>query len=298
MKKIFISSLIVATLASANTMAAQTITDSLVTDLPCNKVTMNEIYKRMSPRQFSSDFHLPTTNWEYDVKSGLYQLGVCWSLSRAQRLFFYLGRWNAPSEYSRPQTLQVLNMLRGNPTYPVMQNQEAYPRMDFGILATLIRGVGDRDFKSEIEKYETERFHKFAKNLKLIIGNGSRSKKNNLESRNLLVQNLQNNKFSLVVVRASRVAQHVVLAKRYTRESNGDVKFWVYDSNRPGHDALLTYRQADSRFYAPGIVTGIVPIKDTNDPVGVYIVDEKERDPVEATLVRHYSSLCSSLNRR
>ncbi|WP_413585129.1 hypothetical protein [Bdellovibrio sp. HCB274] len=289
---------IVATLTSNSVQAAKTVTDSLVTDLPCNKVTASEIYKRMSPRQFSSDFHLPNVNWSYDVKGGLYELGVCWSLSRAQRLFFYLGRWNAPAEFSRPQTLQVLNMLRGSSIYPIMQNQEAYPRQDFGILAELMRGVGARDFKTEIEKYETERFHKFAKNLKLIIGNGSRSKKNNQESKSLLVQNLQTNKLSLIVIRASRVAQHVVLVKRYQREQNGDIKFWVYDSNRPGQDALLTYRQADSRYYAPGIIYGIVPQKDLHDPVGVYIVDEKERDPVESTLVRHYSSLCSSLSRK
>ncbi|WP_413575612.1 hypothetical protein ACLVWU_14765 [Bdellovibrio sp. HCB290] len=298
MQRILTLFILLAALTSQSALASKSISDSLVTDLPCNKITASEIYKRMSPRQFSSDFHLPTTNWEYNVKSGLYQLGVCWSLSRAQRLFFYLGRWNAPSEYARPHTLQVLNMLRGSSVYPIMQNQESYPRQDFGILAALMRGVGDRDFKTEIEKYETDRFHKLAKNLKLIIGSGSRSKKNNQQSKGLLIQNLQLNKMSLIVIRASRVAQHVVLVKRYQREQNGDVKFWVYDSNRPGHDALLTYRQADSRYYAPGIVYGIVPEKDLHDPVGVYIVDEKERDPVEATLVRHYSSLCSSLSRK
>jgi hypothetical protein len=196
-------------------------------------------------------------------------------------------------------------MLRGDATYPVMLNQENHPRTDLGMLGNLMDGVstrsGDknlhRNFRSEIEKYELERFHKLGKNLKYLIGSGTRSKKNNRETKDQLVGNLQINKLTMLIVRANRMAQHVVLAKRFERLQNGDINFYVYDSNHPTEDNVLTYSQTDSRFYSPGIVYGVVPAKDLNDPLGIYIVDEKERDPIETSLVRYYSSLCSSLNK-
>ncbi|UYL09942.1 hypothetical protein B9G69_005050 [Bdellovibrio sp. SKB1291214] len=294
-----------ALLIGSSSFAQRTVSDSLVSDLPCDKVTANEIYRRMSQNQFSSSYHIPLTNWGVEAKNGLYELGVCWSLSRAQRLLFYLNRWNETSTVRGPQTLQVLNMLRGDPTYPVILNSETYPRTDLGMLGNLMDGVSferggknlHRNFRSEIEKYQLARFHKLGKNLKYLIGNGTRSKTNNRQTKDQLVGNLQINKLTMLIVRANRMAQHVVLAKRFERLSNGDINFYVYDSNHPGEDNVLTYNKADSRFYSPGIVYGVVPAKDLNDSLGVYIVDEQERDPVEKVLVRYYSSLCSSLNK-
>lgn len=301
-KLLFLASLLLIELPA---LAQKTVSDSLVTDLACNKITANEIYRRMSRTQFSSDYHIPLTNWGVEARNGMYELGVCWSLSRAQRLFFYLNRWNSPSTVQGPPTLQVLNMLRGDAIYPMMLNQENHPRTDLGMLGNLMDGVstvrGDknlhRNFRSEIEKYELERFHKLGKNFKYLIGSGTRSKKNNRETKEQLVANLQINKLTLLIVRATRMAQHVVLAKRFERLANGNINFYVYDSNHPNEDNILTFNQADSRFYSPGIVYGVVPAKDLNDSLGVYIVDEKERDPVEATLIRYYRTLCSSLNK-
>ncbi len=306
MKKINLIITLILLTIEVPSLAAKTVSDSLVKDLSCDKVTANEIYRRMSQQQFSSEFHIPITNWGVEARGGLYELGVCWSLSRAQRLFFYLNRWNAPSYVQSPQTLQVLNMLRGDATYPMLLNQESTLRTDLGLLGNLMDGVNTRsgeksihrNFRSEIEKYEWERFHKLGKNLKYLIGSGTRSKKNNRETRDQLVGNLQINKLTMLIIRPNRMAQHVVLAKRYQRFNNGDINFIVYDSNHPAEDNILTYRAADSNFYAPGIVYGVVPAKDLNDPLGVYVVDENERDPIEATLVRYYSTLCSSLNKR
>ncbi|QDK46551.1 hypothetical protein DOM22_15925 [Bdellovibrio sp. ZAP7] len=306
MKKISLFTLFAVVAMNLPAFAEKTVSDSLVKDLSCSKLTVNEIYRRMSQQQFSSDFHIPITNWGVEARGGLYELGVCWSLSRAQRLFFYLNRWNSPSTVQGPQTLQVLNMLRGDSTYPMLLNQESYLRTDLGLLGNLMDGIrihkGDanthRNFRSEIEKYELERFHKLGKNLKYLIGSGSRSKKNNRETKNQLLGNLQMNKLTMLIVRANRMAQHVVLVKRFQRLSNGDINFIVYDSNHPSQDNILTFRESDSKFYSPGIVYGVVPTKDINDPLGVYVVDEKERDPIETTLIRYYSTLCSSLNKR
>jgi hypothetical protein len=306
MKKISLFTSLIILAINFPAFAEKTVSDSLVKDLSCKKVTANEIYRRMSQQQFSSEFHIPITNWGVEARGGLYELGVCWSLSRAQRLFFYLNRWNSPSYTQSPQTLQVLNMLRGDATYPMLLNQESTLRTDLGLLGNLMDGVstrsGDknthRNFRSEIEKYEWERFHKLGKNLKYLIGSGARSKKNNRETKDQLIGNLQINKLTMIIIRANRMAQHVVLVKRFQRLENGDINFIVYDSNHPSQDNILTFRKADSGFYAPGIVYGVVPPKDLNDALGVYVVDEKERDPIEATLVRYYSSLCSSLNKQ
>ncbi|WP_413558381.1 hypothetical protein [Bdellovibrio sp. HCB209] len=305
MKKFLVFSLILLALTHSTAQAQHKVSDSLVKDLPCNNITSNEIYRRMSPQQFSSQYHIPIANWGVEVRGGLYELGVCWGLSRAQRLFFYLNRWNSDPSIKGPDTVQILNMLREEGTYAMMLNQESYPRTDYGVLGNLMDGAAfksgskntHRNFRSEIERYEIERFHKIGKNLKLIIGSGDRSKNANRTTRDQLIRNLQINKLTLIIVRAKRRAQHVLLVKHYQKLDNGDIRFSVYDSNYPQQDNFFTYRQSDSSFYAPNIIYGVVPSKDINDAVGVYIVDEKERDPIESTLVRYYSSLCRSLKK-
>src|SRR4051794_22061346 len=67
---------------------AKTLTDHRVKSLSCQNVTADSVARAMKPEVFSSSNHLPYENWSFQW--GLYELGDCWSLSRFQRLYFYL----------------------------------------------------------------------------------------------------------------------------------------------------------------------------------------------------------------
>lgn len=315
MKKVLLT---LATILSANTVWAKTVTDSLVKNLPCDQITVSEIYRKIDTSQFSSQYHLPITNWNYD--SGLYNLGNCWSLTHAQRLFFYLNRWNSLVAAKPADTkLQgLLNFLRG--AKPYTQNEEKWildgplGRLQVfgaaeshfdkksGLFAGLMTGVSQlfpnhktekRNFKSEIEHYQKNRFTKFLKNIKYVIGTGARSEQKNRETRDALIQNLEGNRLPMMILRTIRTTQHAVLAKHYEVLSNGDISFTVYDSNQPDKDQTITYKQADQNFYAPEVAKEFTDKKYGNDPLGVYIVDQDDFDPIDRALVEHYTALCN-----
>ncbi|UXR63491.1 hypothetical protein EZJ49_10435 [Bdellovibrio bacteriovorus] len=83
----------------AGASSNKVISDSLVENLACSRVSTSEIYRRIRPEAFSSQYHNLSVNWPFSTK--LYDLAACWSLARTQRLFFYLARWNQPQDTAR-----------------------------------------------------------------------------------------------------------------------------------------------------------------------------------------------------
>ncbi|MGE5087394.1 MAG: hypothetical protein ACM3MG_13905 [Bacillota bacterium] len=309
--------LILAATLFANTLWAKTVSDSLVKNLSCDKISASEIYSRIDTSQFSAKYHLPITNWAFD--NGLYHLANCWSMSRTQRLFFYLNRWRSMVEAtpSDSKVKGLLDMIRGS--IPYAQEDETWileaplsrlqvfgaAESNFDSTSGLFGGISTginqlftnnrtekRTFRTEIEHYQKVRFSKFLKNIKYLIGSGSRSKKRNRSTRDALIENLEQNRLPMVILRTLRTTQHVVLIKRFEVLLSGDIEFYIYDPNLPEKDQRLTYKEADENFYAPEVAAEFTTPKHVKDPLGVYIVDQEEHGPIEDALVAHYTALC------
>ena len=234
-------------------------------------------------------------------------------------MFFYLNRWNSLVA-AKPNDTKIqglLNFIRGSTPYTqgeekwildapltrlqVFGSAESNFDKKSGLMAGLNTGIKQlfpnnrtekRNFKSEIEHYQKERFAKF-KNVKYIIGTGSRSENSNRDTKDALIRSLEANRLPMIVLRAIRKTQHVVLAKHFEVLSNGDIEFTLYDSNLPDKDQTLTYKQADQNFYAPVVTAEFTYTKYAKDPLGVYIVDQDDFDPIDKALVEHYTALCN-----
>ena len=290
--------------------------DSLVEDLSCDQVSPAKVYQSIRKDAWDPSYHLPVRNWAYSA--GLYDLAACWSLARTQRLLFYLARWNEqPDKASSQQVTEWMNQIRGSSPYGNMDNPgikefplkeyllllrgETGPYYGSGILTDLSAGFSQnfsngstlkRNLKSEIEFYQNRRFHDFLKNLKYIVGDGSRSPEKNRATRNALLRNLEENKLTLLLLRPKRISQHVVVAKSFQRLSNGDIEILVYDSNYPSYNQKIMFHESDSEFYAPDIIRDLPEVDQPNAPLGIYIVDEDERSAIETALVKYYKGRC------
>ena len=290
--------------------------DSLVEGLSCDQLSPAKVYQSIRKDAWDPSYHLPVRNWAYSA--GLYDLAACWSLARTQRLLFYLARWNEPPDKNpSQQVIEWMNQIRGSSPYGDMDtsNVKEFPLKDYhlllrreagpyygsSLLADLSAGFKQnlsngttlqRNFKAEIEFYQNRRFHDFLKNLKYIVGDGSRSPDKNRATRNALLRNLEENKLTLLLLRPKRVSQHVVVAKSFERLSNGNIEILVYDSNYPMQNQKIMFRELDSEFYAPDIVRGLPEVDQPNAALGVYIVDEDERSAIETALVKYYKNKC------
>lgn len=298
------------------TFAANTYSDSLVENLDCSKLNVNEIYTKMRPEAFTTSHHLPVKNWGFSV--GLYDLAACWSLSHSQRLFFYLARWGETPEADTQKTaFEVLEMIRGSSPYAnaddpfikewpldelrVFKQFENSWNTSFALWPALNKGFRQdfpngqqlqRNFRAEIEFYQNYRFHDFIRNFKYIVGDGSRSAEKNRETRAQVLRNLETHKLTLLLVRPKRVSQHIVLAKRFELKVNGEVDIYVYDSNFPTKDQVITFNPNTVEFYAPEIVRGLPEVDDPQAPVGIFVVDEKDRNLIDKALIKYYKKMC------
>lgn len=298
------------------TLADSSVSDSLVENLSCNSLKKEDVLRKIRVEAFSSFYHMPVINWGYSL--GLYDLASCWSLARSQRLFFYLSRWNDSSAPDSEKTLfDVLEMIRGSSPYAhpgdleikefplkellVFSHSESSLGIQTPLWHSLTKGLIQtfpndkkllRNLKSEVEFYQTWRFHDFIKNIRYVIGNGTRTPQQNRATRDLVLRNIEENKLTMLLLRPKRVSQHVVLAKKYNFKSNGDIEIDVYDSNSPFRDQKITFSRSDDEFYAPEIVRGLPHVDDPQAPLGVFVVDEKERDDIERALLKHYKKKC------
>ncbi len=309
--------ILLVSLLSTHSFAAPTgkISDSLVENLACDRISTDEIYRRIRPESLGSSYHTLSVNWPFSA--GLYDLAACWSLSRTQRLFFYLSRWNQHSDPTPQQTTEILDMVRGSRPYASgsglketalsefkvfsqkdsqwRTNTPLWSQMQYGFSQKFSNGkTMYRAWKHEIEHYQKERFHEFAKNLKFVIGDDARSGRKNRQTRDVLLRNLESHRLTLLLLRPTRTAQHIVVAKSFEIKNNGRIEIRVYDSNQPLRDQIVVFDGREDDFYAPDIVRGLPRVKNANDAIGVFIVDEYERSLVDTALLKHYKKACSA----
>lgn len=318
MKKPQLAILLLSVFLFASTWAqgVPVVSDSLVQDLACPQLSIKEIHRKIRPEAFQTSYHLPVRNWSFS--SGLYDLAACWSLARSQRLFFYLSRWNEKAPPADSKIIfNLLEMIRGSSPYTSIDEQQikefplkelyvtSQPESSLGpqspLWASLLVGLKQtlendrvlfRNLRTEVEFYQSRRFHDFIRNIRYVIGDGARSPRKNRATRDLIIRNLEENSLPLILLRPKRVSQHVVLAKRYTVLSNGDIEFEVYDSNQPSRDQRLLFSHQEDEFYGPDIVGGLPKVDDPQAPLGVFVVDEKERDLIDRALLKYYQKKC------
>lgn len=301
--------------AYAGKIENRTINDSLVQNLSCAKLTIDSVYQAIRDDAFDQSRNMPIVNWTR--KDGVLQIGNCWALSRAQRMMSYLARYNASSNSAIEQRAAiVLDMIRGAgletkgtekalQSYQVFEVEESNFKESGksinwsfwkGIFYGYIQYFGSKsEFKSrklqyELEAYQSSRFFS-AVNAGMMWSDGSRPKVNNLKTIKELTKNLDGKRLTLLNLRVGRTTQHIVMAKSYTVNANGVYVINVYDSNYPWQDAVLYFDSQVAEFTAPRIARRMV-WDDANRPLGVFIVDEDDRENYETAMLEYYRSLC------
>lgn len=296
-----VSSLI---LFSWKSFAADSVTDHLVENLRCENLTKETLLKSLKPGFDSLQNQIPIKNWGFSA--GIYNIAGCWSLSRSQRLIYYLSGFPLAPEDTFKNNLDMIRRWVpvwnkfGYMTYKDSKALSLMPEFN-KIFPELVRGyeqnVGPetvlRNFKEDIEIYQIHRFHQFLKNKDYVNGNRERAVKFNRESFQTLIKNLDSNRLTLVNLRPALKAQHVVLVKRYLKVSDDQVTLTVYDSNHPNIENEIFYNPKTEHFYAPSIVKDF-KIERPDDPIGLFVVDEEEREQALDLLVKNYQQLCKT----
>lgn len=290
---------------------AKTITDSLVQELSCEQLSVKSIYSSIKEEAFSEKNQIRTQNWATGV------IANCWSLSHAQRIHFYLNRVNQDFDQITATQNQedILNMLRGSKpdlihqpmttpkevenklkNFSVYQLPESSYLEDLEARSKMSNGSFlDRNFKKEIENYQVRRFN-HPSNLGKFVLSGPNSAQDNEILIKKLLANLNEKKLTLLNLRATKTMQHVVVAKNYSIDGNGNILISVYDSNNPDINNTLIYHSDEKMFRAPKIMGYFFEYvnKSSDSILDTYIVDEEDRTLIEQALLKHYKQLCSN----
>ncbi|WP_413584600.1 hypothetical protein [Bdellovibrio sp. HCB274] len=302
------------------------VTDTLVKDLSCRNLSVDSIYSAIQPGSaFHIFYHIPVQNWYF--KSGGPNLGVCWGLASVQRKMFYLARFEEKEELDKQELMRrTLNMVRGHELSPVQtgngrermlktpfKNYEVLKFSDLSLLSSWARedqkpdGLfpiinkgykevvnGDtywKTFKMDVQRAQQERFFR-GSNLSMVVGaQDNRSTVDNLLTFSTLKRNLKGNRLTLLNLRFGRYDQHVVVAKEF-RTIGDKPAIVVYDSNNPLQNGVIYFDEQTKTFHSPGIYRGVVSEGDPERAIGVYIMDEEERGPIEAAMLKHYQAQC------
>jgi hypothetical protein len=145
-----------------------------------------------------------------------------------------------------------------------------------------------RSLRDDVQVNQGNHFFRFG-NVGMGLGSGATSAKENYESLKTLMRNADGKRLTLINLRISRTNQHVVMVKSYKKTGSGDVVFTVYDSNQPLRDQEVIYNAKTGEITSQGIAKYFsVPTK----PMGVFIVDEEEREAFEVAMLNHYRSAC------
>jgi hypothetical protein len=259
-----------------------------------------------------ASLHIPVANWGFSV--GLYDLANCWSLSRFQRLAYFLGRPHQLSDATSVQkTLDMTRLFlpeireegdgfgnrivnRYHPSWALFPwSYRFFAQLWGGYAQELSDGSAfHRDFKHDIELYQNYRFHNLIYNFPYILADNARPTWVNRKTITRLKTNLTQNALPLILIRPVLWSQHVVLAKRFQILNPDWVRIWVYDSNYPRIENYMDYNVQTSEFYAPEIIRGLAYVRDPWKPVGVFIIDEGERRDVLNFLVKYFKQRCQS----
>ncbi|QDK38280.1 hypothetical protein [Bdellovibrio sp. NC01] len=286
------------------------ITDSLVRNLSCNNISTAAIYAAIRDDAFDEVRNIPTENWAFN--SGGFPIANCWALSSTQRMFSYLARYNESSvDHSEEQTRKVLNMIRrSEPSldYDHPEKVREFPLRNYEVFKLSENSLGQgyfkggqnlwtdmangisgetgkvRRFKGEVEYNQSFRFFRFG-NIGMGAGSGARDQGTNVETANQLMRNLSGKRLTLINLRVDQTTQHVVMAKSFTKDASGVIRFTVYDSNQPVRDQSVIFDPTSQQFYAPTVLG-------TNAALGTFIVSEDERGDFERALLKHYQAVC------
>jgi hypothetical protein len=263
-------------------------------------------------------------NWNFS--SGGITIGNCWALSSTQRMLSYLARYNQPNKMSQAARRElVLNMVRrGVPTVQVessapekgnrqqnsdrvitkdLKSYSVFPVEGNSVSATYdfwwdLRAGYDmslskkftvkRSLRDDVQVNQGSHFFRFG-NVGMGLGSGATSAKENYESLKTLMRNADGKRLTLINLRLERTNQHVVMVKSYRKTASGNVVFTVYDSNQPLRDQEVTYYAKSGVFDSAGVAKyfGLAA-----KPMGVFIVDEEEREAFEVAMLNHYRSAC------
>lgn len=287
--------------ASTGTHSMRTVNDHRVQNLSCQNVTADSVARSIRSDVFSVKNHLPYQNWAFQY--GAYQLAGCWSLSRFQRLYFYLREPAAlvgMTEFS--------NQARSQDMYEDDQGWKAFPLRQFWFLpdqsdarwanwekgwiqagGAQPRGLA-RGLKPDIEYYQALRFHQL-ENIRYLKGPIARTVAENQTTWSDLSTLIAKGRKPLILLRPDRYYQHVVIVKRIDFTKSG-AKLWVYDSNSPWAERHVLWDSASSMFTAFDVIDGM-PVPDSRAPVGVFIVDQDENENMLRSLATHYRQVCA-----
>ncbi len=280
--------------------ATDEISDHRVLSLSCGNVTANSVAKALRLDAFDMSHHLPVRNWAF--RYGLYDLAGCWSLSRFQRLYFYLrepGRSPAFTDFS--------NQARSMEMYESENEWKAFPLDKFRFVpdytdplwAKWEKGMLEsgwsarpleRGLKPDIEYYQALRFHQL-ENLRYLKGPNERTPVENSKLFAEVQSLLASGRHPLLLLRPDRYYQHVVLAKRIDYTATG-ATIWVYDSNSPWFERPVQWHRANQMYSAFEIINGM-PVPDPRANIGVFIVDQDENERLLESLAAHYKIQCS-----
>ena len=278
-----------------------TISDHRVQNLSCRNVTANSVANAIRPDNFSTANHLPYKNWEFQW--GFYKLAGCWSLSRFQRLYFYLREPAAGLSLT-----ELSNQTRSEEMYEDGASWKGFPLKKFWFMPEQTNSRWpawesgwfesgsmapdlERGLKPDIEYYQALRFHQL-ENIRLLKGPMARTIAENNATWNDLSRLVSTGRKPLIVLRPDKYYQHVVVVKRIQATASG-ADLWVYDSNAPWLDRKVVWDKKSSMFTAFEVVDGM-PVPDARAALGVFIVDEDENERVLESLAVHYQNLCSA----
>ncbi|UOF01681.1 hypothetical protein [Bdellovibrio reynosensis] len=329
LSSLFVAGLVSSLLATADkayavtvNMNTKTVNDSLVQNLSCKNLSVDNIYRAIRADAFDANRNMPIQNWAF--KSGMATIAGCWALSSTQRMVSYMARYNATGARSMQERIPVvLDMVRGArvveaktntvdenrnrlsevklPYFSVFAVEEGNLRDSRnnynGLWNKLMDGydqnvggyVVRRHFRDEIEANQANHFFRFG-NIGMGMGSGKRSERKNAETVEQIIRNASGKRLTLINLRAGRTLQHIVMVKSFKRLSNNIIDFTVYDSNAPERDWSVFYNGRSGQFYAPDVVDRIGAIE--TKALGVFVVDEEERGKLESAMLAFYKALC------
>lgn len=268
------------------------ISDSLVKDLSCSKLSSDNVLLSLQPDAFSVEKQWPVQNW------GANGLGQCWALALSQRQMFFLARFGV-KDAGNPRTNgtrdQAMNMIKDGDNSRVIQVSDSgmgdyYRSSDF--YNSLREDKGGNNFRSAVESRQIGRFYSPG-NLGMVFGGRERSESANEDTMKDILKDMSKGRMPLLILRAALTAQHAILIKKVEKLGENHYRFTCYDSNQPGREATMEYK--DRQFYAPNIV-GLFDYN-ARAPVGVFLKDDDEMDDIQETVYKYYSELCKGIKK-
>lgn len=310
--------------AAPATKSSRTINDSLVQNLSCQNLSVNTIYRSIRDEAFAESRNMDIVNWNFS--SGGFTIGNCWALASTQRMLSYLARYNQSSNMSKEARRElVLNMVRRG--VPAVQADDSTPERGnrnqnrdrvvtkalktYSVFPVEGNSVADsydfwwdlragydmnlsrkftvrRSLRDDMQVNQGNHFYRMG-NVGMGLGSGATSPKENYETLKTLMRNADGRRLTLINLRLDRTIQHIVMVKSYKKTGSGDVVFTVYDSNQPTRDQEVVYYSRSGTFTSAGVAKALAV---TTKPLGVFVVDEQERQDFEVAMLKHYRTVC------